>query len=134
MKVTRHFARRFHLLRLLRGLLGLAGALWLAVAVATLVTPGALARLFGVPFRAEPVSGWLFAAFLAPFGGLCVLAARDPRRYSGAILLILATQLLAALSLGIGAVHTGNGDLWLPAGSAVALAGAIAAAWLPLRI
>ena len=136
MKVTRHFARRFRLLTLLRTLLGTAGALFLAAAVAALATPGVLERNVGAPFLAEPPAGWLFAALLAPLGGSYFLAARDPRRYSGVIILAIAAQGLAAIALGAGALARGSAgaDLWLPAGVALALGLATAAAWLPLRV
>ncbi len=133
-KVTRHFARRFRLLRLLRVVLGLTGALWLAMAVAALVAPGALERNLGAPFGAEPLFAWLFAASVAPLGGSFFLAARDPRRYSGVIILAVAAQTFAAIALGAGALRDGGGGLWLPAGASLALALAIAAAWLPLRV
>lgn len=133
MKVTRHFARRFRLLTLLRTLLGTAGALFLAAAVAALFAPGVLERNVGAPFLAEPLVGWLFAALLAPLGGSYFLAARDPRRYSGVIILAIAAQGLAAIALGAGAFR-GDSDLWLPAGVALALGLATAAAWLPLRV
>lgn len=133
MKVTRHFARRFRLLKLLRTLLGMAGALFLAAAGLALAAPGTLERNVGAPFTAEPLLAWLFAALLAPLGGSYFLAARDPRRYSGLIVLAVTAQGLAACALGAGALR-GDGDLWLPAGTALALGVAIAAAWLPLRI
>lgn len=133
MKVTRHFARRFRLLLLLRALLGMAGALFVAAAVLALAAPGALERNVGAPFTAEPLLAWLFAAVLAPLGGSYFLAARDPRRYSGVIILAIAAQGLAACALGAGALR-GGGELWLPAGTALALGLAIAAAWLPLRV
>lgn len=139
MKVTRHFARRFRLLTLLRTLLGTAGALCLAAAVAALVAPGVLERNVGAAFLDQPLAGWLFAALLAPLGGSYFLAARDPRRYSGVIILAIAAQGLAAVALGAGALAGGSGpsagsELWLPAAVALALGLATAAAWLPLRI
>lgn len=137
MKVTRHFARRFRLLTLLRSLLGMAGALFLAVAVAALVAPGLLERNVGAPFGAEPLVSWLFAALLAPLGGSYFLAARDPRRYSGVIILAVVSLGLFAVALGAGALASGPqgvSELWLSAGTALALALATAATWLPLRI
>jgi hypothetical protein len=133
-KVTRHFARRFRLLTLLRTLLGTAGALFAVAAVLALAAPGVLARNVGAAFLSEPLAGWLFAALLAPLGGSFFLAARDPRRYSGVIILAVAALGLFAVALGAGALGPGGGGLWLPAGTALALALATAAAWLPLRI
>ena len=134
MKVTRHFARRFRLLRLLRVVLGMAGALWVAAAVTAIAAPGALEQSLGTPFGAEPLFAWLFAACVAPLGGSYFLAARDPRRYSGVIILAVAGQAFAAVALGAGALRNGGGELWLPAAASFALALAIAAAWLPLRV
>ena len=134
MKVTHHFARRFRLLRLLRFVLGVAGALFVAAAVLALAAPETLSRNLGVPFGAEPRFAWLFAAVLAPMGGSYFLAARDPRRYSAVIALAIVTQALVAFALGAGAFRAGGGELWLPAGTALALALAIAGAWVPLRI
>lgn len=134
MKVTRHFARRFRLLLLLRAVLGIASALWVAMAVTAVAAPGALERNLGAPFGAEPLFAWLFAASVAPLGGSYFLAARDPRRYSGVIILAIAAQAFAALALGAGALRGGAGELWLPAGAALALGLAITGAWLPLRV
>jgi hypothetical protein len=133
-KVTRHFARRFRLLMLLRALLGMAGALFLVAAVLALAAPDALERNLGVSLHAEPLLARLFAVLLLPLVGSCFLAARDPRRYSGVIILAIGTHALGALALASGALRAGGGELWVPAGAALALALAIAAAWLPLRV
>lgn len=132
--MTRHFARRFRLLLMLRSVLGVAGALLWVGAIAALAAPDGLWRAVGVPLRIEPFFGWLLAAFLAPLGGIHFLAARDPRRYSGVIILAIAAHLSMALAFGAGALRPDGGELWLPAGTALAFATATAAAWLPLRV
>lgn len=135
MKVTRQFARRFRLLTLLRGVLALGGALHLATAAALVATPGSLATTLGAALPAEPVVRWLLAALLTPLAGVYILAARDPRRYAGAILVVIGGRALGAVALGAGALaRTDAGGLWTLAGVDLAFAVAIAAAWLPLRV
>lgn len=137
MKVTRRFARRFRLLEVLRGALGLGGLLDLTVAVLVVVSPAALAKLAGIPLeavRAEAHLPWLLAALLLPLGTLYFVAARDPRRYSGIIVVAIGGRLLGAAALGAGAVHRPElGGLWVLAGANLALAVLIAGSWIPLR-
>lgn len=138
MKVTRQFARRFRLLEVLRGALGLGGLLNLAAAFLALLSPAALASLMGV--RPEPLQGgavllWLLASLLLPLGVLDFLAARDPRRYSGIIVVAIGGRLLGAAALGAGAIHRPElGGLWGLAAVDLALAVLIAGSWIPLRV
>ena len=135
MKVTRQFARRFRLLTLLRGLLMLGGGLHLATAAALVAAPGALDASLGSTLPAEPVTRWVLAALLTPLAGLYLLAARDPRRYAGAIVVVIGGRALGAVALGAGALSNPDaGGLWTLAGVDLAFAAAIAAAWLPLRV
>jgi hypothetical protein len=135
MKVTRQFARRFRLLTLLRAVLGLGGALHLATAAVLVAAPAALAASLGTAVPEEPVLRWLLAALLAPLAGVYLLAARDPRRYAGAIVVVIGGRALGALALGAGALARPDaGGLWTLAGVDLAFAVAIAAAWLPLRV
>lgn len=135
MKVTRQFARRFRLLRLLRAVLLLGGALNLAAAATLVAAPGAIETSLGSALPAEPVLRWLLAALLAPLAGVYFLTAHDPRRYAGAILVVVGGRALGALALGAGALSTPDSSgLWTLAGIDLALAAAIAAAWLPLRV
>jgi len=135
MKVTRQFARRFRLLTLLRTILGLGGALHLATAVALVAAPRALGPALSATIPGEPLVRWLLAALLTPLAGVYLLAARDPRRYAGAILVVIGGRALGALALGAGALARPDaGGLWTLAGIDLAFAVAIAAAWLPLRV
>lgn len=137
MKVTRHFARRFRLLEVLRGALGLGAILNLAAAFLLVVSPAALAELAGSSpeaVQAESFLLWLVAALLVPLGVLYFMAARDPRRYSGIIVVAIGGRLLGAAALGAGAVHRPElGGLWVLAGADLALAALIAGSWIPLR-
>lgn len=139
MKVTRQFARRFRLLEVLRGALGLGGLLNLAAAFLAVLSPATLASLMGV--RPEPLQGgaivllWLLASLLVPLGVLDFLAARDPRRYSGIIVVAIGGRLLGAAALGAGAIHRPElGGLWGLAAVDLALAVLIAGSWIPLRV
>lgn len=138
MKVTRRFARRFRLLEVLRGALGLSGLLNLIAALLVVVSPAVFAELAGAPleaFRAEAFLLWLLAALLVPLGILYIVAARDPRRYSGIIVVAIGGRLLGALALGAGAVHRPELDgLWVFAAVDLALALLIAGSWIPLRV
>lgn len=135
MKVTRQFARRFRLLTLLRAALSLGGALHLATAALLVAAPRVLEAGLGDALPAEPVIRWLLAALLAPLAGVYFLAARDPRRYAGAILVVIGGRALGALALGAGAVSSPDSSgLWTLAAIDLAFAATITAAWLPLRV
>lgn len=135
MKVTRHFARRFRLLTLLRTVLVLGGLLHLATAAVLVVAPGSLENSLSYALPGEPVVQWLLASLLVPLAGVYFLAARDPRRYAGAILVVIGGRALGSLALGAGALSSpGSTGLWTLAGIDLAFATAIAAAWLPLRV
>ncbi len=136
MKITRAFARRFRLLELLRVSLALASAFNLTLAVLLFVAPGLPARWLHVEVPGEPaVYLWLLASLLAMLSCLYLLAARDPRRYSGVILVAIGGRALEALVLGAGAASRPElSGLWLLAGVDLAFSASHAATWLPLRV
>lgn len=134
MKLSRQFARRFRLLELLRGVLLLGAAFNAAVAVALLAFPRRFGETLGLQLPDGRVVLWLLAGLLVTSSALYLLAARDPRRYSGVIAALVAGRLLGAAALGGGAfTRPDPGQLWLLAAVDLAFAVAIAGSWLPLR-
>ena len=135
MKVTRRFARRFRLLKLLRAALGLGGVFYLGVAALAVAAPARLGATLSRPLSAEPVVAWVLAALLTCLAGLYFLAAKDPRRYAGVVLVLVGGRLLGSAALGAGALtQPGAGGLWGLAAFDLAFATVIALAWLPLRV
>ncbi len=135
MKITRAFARRFRLLELLRASLALASAFNLGFAVLLFAAPGVPARWLRVTVPGDPVYLWLLASLLAMLSCLYLLAARDPRRYSGVILVAIGGRALEALVLGAGAAARPElSGLWLLAGVDLFFSASHAATWLPLRV
>jgi hypothetical protein len=98
MRATAPFARRFRALVLLQTSLA-AGALYDLVFAALMVAaPGLPARVLGLPLPGEPFYLWILATLLAMLAALYVLAARDPRRYSGVIAVAIAGRTAGALA------------------------------------
>lgn len=136
MKITRRFARRFRLLGLLRGALALGALFNLGAAVALVAVPRRVAQILGVgvTFPEARVVLWLLAGLLATLSLLYLLSARDPRRYSGVVLALIAGRVLGGAALGAGAlIRPDPGQLWLLAAVDLAFAAVIAGSWLPLR-
>jgi uncharacterized membrane protein (DUF4010 family) len=101
MSVTARFARRFHFLALLQASL-FAGALYdLAFAALMVLAPGVPARVLGLPLPGEPFYLWVMAILLAMLAFLYLLAAREPRRYSGIIPIAVTGRLLGALAFAV---------------------------------
>jgi len=135
MRVTRHFARRFRLLKLLRGSLGLGALYNLAAAGALLAIPGLSERLGGSPARHEGAILWMAALMLAMLALLYGMAAHDPRRYSGIILVAIGGRLAGGLVLGAwAAARPELGGLWALAAAEGALGLTHGVTWIPLRI
>lgn len=135
MKVTRHFARRFRLLKLLRASLGLGATVDAAAGIVLVAAPWIVTRALGVPRPSPGLFLHLSAVLLLVVGGLYLLAARDPRRYSGIILLAIAGRALEALVFGVHAFGKPEmGALWIAGGVSLAFAAVHALAWLPLRV
>ena len=135
MSVTARFARRFRFLALLQASL-VAGALYdLIYAFFMVVAPGLPARVLRLPLPGEPFYLWVMATLLGMLAVLYLLAARDPRRYSGVIPVAVAGRLLGALAFAVAAFR----DPKLLPGIAVlavcdfVLGAAPALFWYPVR-
>lgn len=134
MDVTARFARRFRYLVLLEGSLALGAAYDLGFAVLMVAAPGLASRLFGLPLPGESFYLWIMAVLLAMLAGCYLLAAHDPRRYSGVIAVAIAGRALGALAFAVAALaDPGLGGLWPLAGVDLAFALSHAAFWLPIR-
>ncbi len=134
MKITRRFARRFRLLGFLRGVLLLGAAFNAGTAAALVGFPVPFGEIFGLHLPEGRVVLWLLAGLLTTLSLLYLLAARDPRRYSGVVLALIAGRVLGGVALGAGAlVRPDPGQLWLLAAVDLAFAAAITGSWLPLR-
>lgn len=135
MKVTRHFARRFRLLKLLRGSLGL-GALYNVGAAVALVAVSDLPRLLGQSATVDQGAvPWMAALMLAMLALLYGIAAHDPRRYSGIILVAIGGRLAGSVVLGAWALARPDlGGLWGLAAVEGALGLTHGVTWIPLRI
>jgi hypothetical protein len=135
MSVTARFAHRFRFLALLQGSL-VAGAVYdLAFALCMLVAPGVPARVLKLPLPGERFYLWVIAILLAMLAALYLLAARDPRRYSGVIAVAIVGRLAGALAFAAAAVEQPSllpGIAVLAAGDFI-LGALPALFWLPLR-
>jgi hypothetical protein len=135
MRATAPFARRFRALVLLQASLA-AGALYdLVLAILMVAAPGVPADLLGLPLPGEPFYLWILATLLAMLATLYFLAARDPRRYSGVILVAIAGRTLGASAFAWAALREPAlaGGL-LPLAACDFLLGlAPAALWAPIR-
>jgi uncharacterized membrane protein (DUF4010 family) len=135
MGVTARFARRFRFLALLQWSL-VAGAVYdLLFAACMVVAPGVPARVLRLPLPGEPFYLWVMATLLAMLAALYLLAARDPRRYSGVIPVAIVGRLVGALAFAFAAFE--NPGL-LPGIAVLAvcdfvLGAAPALFWLPVR-
>jgi hypothetical protein len=134
MKLSRRFARRFRLLELLRAVLFVGAAVNTGIAVALTALPRRAAETLGLALPDGRVVLWLLAGVLVTSSALYLLAARDPRRYSGVIVALVAGRVLGSAALGAGALARAEpGQLWLFAAVELAFAVALAGCWLPLR-
>jgi len=147
MKVTRRFARRFRLLGLLRTSLALGAALELAAAVALVAAPLALERDLGLWLGAAQAKGpadgpplvavlvLLTALLLTMLALLYGMAAHDPRRYTGIVLVAILGRLAGAVLFGtLAATRPGLAGLWPVAALDATLGLVHAATWIPLRV
>lgn len=134
MKVTPPLARRFLYLRLLVGSLVLGAFYDLTYAVVMVTAPQVPANMFNLPL--PPPEGtfylWILAVVLAMLAALYLLAARDPRRYSGIIAVAVAGRILGGLVL-LAAALRGLPGLYPMAVADLVFGIAHAAFWLPIR-
>lgn len=137
MALTSTFARRFHLLTLLRASLA-AGAVYdFAFAVLMVAAPQVPARMLDLPLPPLPEGRfylWILATLLTMLAGLYLAAARDPRRYSAIIGIAIGGRALGALAFTLAAV-TGNGlgGLIPLAVADLTFSAVHAGAWFPIR-
>lgn len=127
------FARRFRFLTFLRTSL-VVGALYdLFFAVTMLAAPGRLAEVFALPLPPFFYL-WLLATLLAILAVAYLLAALDPRRYSGNVKLAIGGRLAGAAVLALAAAREpAFAGLWGPAAADAVLGLAHLAFWWPLR-
>lgn len=137
MALTSTFARRFHLLTLLRASLA-AGAVYdFFFAVLMVAAPQVPARMLDLPLPPLPEGRfylWILATLLTMLAGLYLAAARDPRRYSAIIGIAIGGRALGALAFTLAAV-TGNGlgGLIPLAVADLTFSAVHAGAWFPIR-
>lgn len=138
MSVASHFARRFRFLTLLRISLVL-GAAWDAVFALLLgFVPEPAAKVFELPLPPLPEGAfylWVIAVLLLMLAALYVIAARDPRRYSGILAVAIGGRLLGGLVILLAAARGVGGIPGLYPMAAADLAFGISHAvfWLPIR-
>jgi membrane associated rhomboid family serine protease len=137
MTATSPFARRFHLLTLLRASL-VAGAVYdLGFAALMVLAPRVPARIFGLPLPPLPQGAfylWILATLLAMLALLYLAAADDPRRYSAIIAVAIGGRMLGALVFAVAALLGPDLHGLLPLAAADLAFGAVhAATWLPIR-
>ncbi|MEO8504623.1 MAG: hypothetical protein ABI609_12055 [Acidobacteriota bacterium] len=126
--------RRFFLLRLLRwGLL--VGALYdLSFATLMAVAPRIPASWFHVPLPGEAFYLWLCAVLLAGMALMYLLAAHDPHRYSGNIVVAILARSMGFVALGWAAYGRPElAGLWIVAFADLGFAAVHAVSYLPLR-
>jgi hypothetical protein len=132
--MTAHFARRFRFLTLLRVSL-ILGALWdVAFALLLAFAPEASARVFDLPLPPLPEGAfylWVLGVLLLMLAALYVIAARDPRRYSGILGVAIGGRILGGLVLLVAARRVPG--LYPMAVADLALGISHAAFWLPIR-
>ncbi len=135
MRSAAPFARRFRALVLLQASL-VAGALYDLVFAALMAgAPDLPSRLLGLPLPGEAFYLWILATLLAMLAAMYLLAAHDPRRYSGVIAVAVAGRVAGAAVFGWAALRAP--DLargLLPLAACDLLFGiAPAAFWAPIR-
>jgi hypothetical protein len=135
MKITRQLARRFRLLKLLRGSLGAGGLYNLGLAAGLLVAPEALGGGPGPALPETELLAWLTGLLLTMLGILYFLAARDPRRYSGIILVAICSRVAGAVLFGTwAAARPELSSPWLLATAEGVLGATHGGCWIPLRV
>lgn len=135
MRSAAPFARRFRALVFLQASL-VAGAVYdLLFAFLMVAAPGLPAQLLRLPLPGEAFYLWLLAILLAMLAAIYLLAAHDPRRYSGVIAVAVAGRILGSLAFAWAAFrepHLARGLLPLAACDLL-LGLAPAVFWAPIR-
>jgi hypothetical protein len=127
------FARRFRFLRLLRASLVLGAAYDAGFAALMVAAPRHLAAWFAVPLPPR-LYLWLLAVVLLMLAAFYLLAAKDPRRYSGTITVAIGGRLAGAAALGLAALLDPRlAGLWGAAAADAGFGVAHLLLWRPVR-
>ena len=111
-------AGRFVYLRLLRTSLVLGAIYDLVFAALMVLAPQLPARLLRVPLPGQPFYLWVMAVLLGMVATLYLLAAQDPRRYSGVVTVAIVGRLLGAAAFAVAALGSAAlAGLWYCAGA-----------------
>lgn len=130
----RRFAQRFRWLAVLRGSLAVGALYDLGFAGLMVAAPQVPARIFALPLPAAAFYLWLIAVLLAMLAGMYLLAAKDPRRYSGVIAVAILGRTAGAAALAAAAwTHPEWSGLYPLAAGDLAFALIHTVSWLPLR-
>jgi hypothetical protein len=103
MELAGRFARRFLFLRLLRWSLVLGALYDLAFAAVLLSAPELPARALRLPTPGAFFYLAIMAVMLGMLAGLYLLAAQDPRRYSGVVAVAAAGRTAGGVTLALAA-------------------------------
>ncbi len=113
------------------------GALWDVVfAVLLGFVPVPAAKAFGLPLPPLPEGAfylWLFGVLLTMLAAMYLLAAHDPRRYSGILAVAIAGRCAGGALLLLAAAQGPLPGLYPMAAADLIFAAAHAAFWLPIR-
>jgi len=104
MSVTARFARRFRFLALLQASLVVGAVYDLVFAVFMIVAPGLPTRILRLPLPGEAFYLWVMAVLLGMVASLYLVAARDPRRYSGIIVVAIVGRICGALAFTVAGI------------------------------
>jgi uncharacterized MnhB-related membrane protein len=128
------FARRFLWLRLLRWSLVLGALYDLAFAAVLVVRPQLPARFLRLPLPGAPFYLAILAVVLAMLAALYLVAARDPRRYSGVVAVAIAGRIAGGVALAWAAWGSPDlAGLYPLAAADLGFGLATALCWWPLR-
>jgi hypothetical protein len=130
----RHFAQRFRWLAVLRGSLVAGAAYDLGFAALMVAAPEVPSQVFRLPLPGAAFYLWFMAILLAMLAGMYLLAAKDPRRYSGVIAVAIFGRAVGAVAFAAAAwFHPEWSGLYPLAAGDFAFALVHAVSWLPLR-
>lgn len=129
--------RRHRRTALLRGSLALGALYDAGFAVLMVTAPRLPARLLRLPLPPLPEGAfylWIMAVLLLMLASLYLLAARQPQRYAGVVIVAAAGRVLGALAfVAAAAGHPGLRGLYPLAAADLGLGLAHAAFWWPVR-
>jgi len=130
-------SRRHRQIALLRGNLVLGALYDAGFAVLMVTAPGLPARLLRLPLPPLPEGAfylWIMAVLLLMLASLYLLAARQPHRYAGVVVVAAGGRVLGGLAFVAAACgHPGLQGLYPLAAADLGLGLAHAAFWWPVR-